>query len=221
MLCTCTPALCTLAAHAHSPLAQALPPCPHLSPARALPTCSHSSLHEHSAHTHPCTSTPNLLFSSCMSAPALLTLTPSTSTPTLLTLTPAQAFPPCSHTLCTHPLTLHAQYTYSCLAHPLTSQMCTHGLSVRLHPPCTHTLHVCSATACPITPCPHTLPRAPARALHTCILVHIQGCLPGMTTLQQPPNMPLPSPTASGTSHPFLHPWTPNLAHASQPVGAR
>lgn len=79
-----------------------------------------------------------------MRAPALLTLTPSTSTPTLLTLTPAQAFLPCSHTLCTHPLTLHAQYTYSCLAHPLTSQMCTHGLSVRSHLPCTLTPCMCA-----------------------------------------------------------------------------
>lgn len=90
-------------------------------------------------------STPHLLiFSSCMKAPALLTLTPSMSTPTLLTLTPAQAFPPSSHTLCTHPLTLHTQYTYSCLAHPLTSQMCTHGLSVHSHLPCTLTPCMCA-----------------------------------------------------------------------------
>lgn len=68
MLCTCTPAPCTIAA------------------------CGRSPLHKrsHPAHTRSCTGTRTLLiFTRCVSTPASLTVSPGTSTAALLTLIPA------------------------------------------------------------------------------------------------------------------------------------
>lgn len=123
-------------------------------------------------------------------------------------LTPTQTLSPCSRTLRTlalhpvHSFTLHA---HSPLRHAAAACMCAY---THLTPP--HLARV-------LTPCPHTLPRTPARALHTHILVHAHSCLPGTTTLPQPPNSPLPTPVTPRTPHPVLHPiCTPNLARPAR-----